>query len=101
MSVERIMLKLGVDQEAAEELLDTAEAYRNKGKGLVFVDYKAADKVAKLFDARPIWLSAELNEAVGWQFSQAIFQLRRWGWKIDTVSVGRRMFAYKLIAKPE
>jgi hypothetical protein len=96
-SVESVMEKLGIAKEEAKLLLNTAEEYSNKGKGLVFENHKTTEEIANLFLERPLWLSAELNEKVGWQFSQAVFWLRKRGWKIKTVSLGGHQFAYQLV----
>lgn len=99
-SVESVMSGLDIDEPTATELIANATEYSNRGKGLVLVDGKTADKVANLFKERQVWLSAELNDKVGWQFSQAVYYLRRRGWNIKTICLGNRMFGYRLAATP-
>ncbi len=91
-----IAASLNVDEITAAGILAAATEYSNRGKGLVLVDKQRTERLAELFREKPIWLSAELNEQIGWQFSQAVFALRRAGYKIKTLSLGGRMFAYKL-----
>ena len=100
-TTETIMNTLNVDEVTAKGILASAEEYTNRGKGLVFADNNLVERVAQLFKEKPIWLSAELNREVGWQFSQAVYYLRRQGWKIKTLALGGRMFAYKVIEMVE
>jgi len=99
-SFEKVSSTLNISEEDAQELLKTATEYANEGKGLVLSNDKTADEVAILFGEKPVWLSAELNEKVGWQFSQAVYGLRKRGWSIKTLALGRRMFAYGLVSRP-
>jgi len=75
-----------------------AEPYTNAGKGIVLTKDSTTKRVADLFDERPYWTSKELNELVGWQFSQAIFALRRRGWAIRTLRIGPHAFAYERVS---
>lgn len=96
-SVAKVMDQLGVGEEVAIGLIDKAREYANPGKGLVFKDHKTIERVAGLFVSAPIWLNRELNQLVGWQFSQAVYHLRRSGWKIKTVCLGKSQYAYQLV----
>jgi hypothetical protein len=75
-----------------------AEPYTNPGKGTVLENATVADRLAALFDDRAYWTSKELNDRLGWQFSQAVFSLRRRGMTIQTLRIGPRAFAYQRIA---
>jgi hypothetical protein len=61
-----------------------AQPYTNQGK--------------ELFNERAYWTSQELNDRVGWQFSQAIYSLRRKGMAIVTLRIGPKAYAYQRIA---
>jgi hypothetical protein len=75
-----------------------AQPYTNQGKGLVLKNDSTTKKVAELFDERAYWTSQELNDRVGWQFSQAIYSLRRKGMAIVTLRIGPKAYAYQRIA---
>ena len=77
------------------------EPYTNPGKGLVLTNDSITGRVAALFDANPFRESRELNELVGWQFSQAVYALRRRGWRIQTLRLGPRRFAYQRLSIQE
>lgn len=96
-----IQEKFGVDEATANALIANAKVYTNQGKGQVARNGDTIKKVANLFNEKSIWLSPELNERVGWQFSQAIFWLRKRGWVINTVSFGHHIFGYQLIQRPD
>ena len=98
-SFEKVSSALSISEEDAQKLLETATEYANQGKGLVLSNDRTADEVAELFGQKPVWLSAELNERVGWQFSQAVYSLRKRGWSIKTLALGKRMFAYGLVSR--
>lgn len=99
-AIEKVATELNITLEQAQEVIESASSYTNRGKGQVARNHKTTEKVADLFRMNPLWLSAELNEAVGWQFSQAVFWLRRAGWNIKTVALGGHQFAYQLISEP-
>lgn len=73
------------------------EIYTNEGKGTVLENQTTAAIVNGLFQEKSFWESSELNEHVGWQFSQAIYSLRRKGLKIVTERLGHRRFGYRLV----
>lgn len=98
-SVDKVAEALGISAGEAGVLIQNASAYTNKGKGLVQQNHKTTERVAQCFDECPLWLSAELNTIVGWQFSQAVFWLRKAGWKIKTVGLGGHQFAYQLVER--
>lgn len=98
-TIESVMAALHVGREEAETVLKTATEYSNRGKGLIANNPSTTEAVAELFAERRLWLSADLNDRVGWQFSQAIFHLRRAGWNIKTVCLGEKQYAYKLLEK--
>jgi hypothetical protein len=76
-------------------LMHAATVYTNPGKGVVLTSDSVTSRLADLFNERARWTSAELNERLGWQFSQAVYALRRRGWKITTVKIGPRAYAYQ------
>lgn len=73
------------------------EPYTNRGKGEVLTNDSVTSQVAALFKAKPFRESSELNELVGWQFSQAVYALRQRGWRIQTLRLAPRRFAYQLL----
>ena len=73
------------------------EPYTNPGKGLVLTNDSITSRVASLFKAKPFRESSELNELVGWQFSQAVYALRQRGWRIQTLRLAPKRFAYQLL----
>lgn len=70
--------------------------YTNEGRGLVLKNGTTAALLADLFVQKPTWTSVELNDRLGWQFSQAVFSLRQKGYDIKTVRIGPRRFCYTL-----
>lgn len=99
--VSEVMSTLGIDAGEAAALVAKAVVYSNPGYGTVLKpSQKAIERLKLLFDQRPIWLSAELDKEVGWQFSQAVFYLRRQGYVIQTMKLTNRVYAYKLVNKP-
>lgn len=94
------MNKLDLTPEETTVLLQNAQNYVNMGKGLVLKNSETVEKLKGLFGFKPIWLSYELNEKLGWQFSQAVFYLRKQGYDITTLKLSPRVFAYKLMSKP-
>lgn len=77
--------------------MEFVDEYTNEGKGIVLDNSSTAGILATMFDKKPFWTSAELNDALGWQFSQAVYNLRRQGLKIITRRLGARKFGYELI----
>ena len=94
------MEKLSLSAHETAALLQQAQEYTNQGKGLVLKNSETVAKLKGLFGIKPVWLSCELNERLGWQFSQAVFYLRRQGYEIMTLKLSARVFAYKLVTKP-
>ncbi len=76
------------------------------GPGYPFViepDESTVTRLKGLFNQKDVWTSAELNERLGWQFSQAIFYFRRalrkdGTFRILTEALGDRKYQYRLIA---
>ncbi len=81
-----------------EDTVNIENAYTNDGNGTVLVNMKTADKLMALFNQRDEWTSAALNELLGWQFSQAVYALRRRGHNIVTRRIGPRQYAYRFVA---
>lgn len=75
-----------------------SEPYTNPGKGTILTQESTTNQLAILFDEKPFWTSSELNDRVGWQFSQGIFSLRRRGIKIRTLKLGPRSYGYERVA---
>lgn len=86
--------------------------YANPGFGLVLENMTTADTIMNLFDQKSFWTSTELNEIVGWQFSQGIFTLRRrlaklkprdplYGAKIKTVHINGNKYGYRFVKPAE
>jgi len=100
-SVESLVEKLRVSPDTAERLLAQATEYCNAGKGVVLVNEGTVEQVAELFGDQDLWLNADLNDAVGWQFSQAIYALRQRGWLIKTLRVVGNVFASKWMGMGE
>lgn len=48
-----------------------------------------------LFQSHPELTGAELAEAIGWRFGSSIHILRRRGYDIQTVPLGRNQFLYR------
>lgn len=73
----------------------------NEGYGLVLTNGSTTDRLAHLFTIKPLWTSKELNEELGWQFSQAVFNLRQrmkgTDTKIFTRHLGKREYAYEMV----
>jgi len=76
-------------------VMHAAEVYTNPGKGTVLTSDSITSRLAALFMQKPVWTSMELNELIGWQFSQAVYALRRKGWRITTVKLGPKQYAYR------
>jgi hypothetical protein len=80
------------------------EPYTNQGKGLVFGATSAQiEHLMVCFGQRARWYNYELNEKLGWQFSQVIYAARQLGHNIVTLrmkaaDIGGRtgVFAYEL-----
>lgn len=72
------------------------EIYTNPGKGTVLENQSSAAQLLELFEEKPFWENAELNAKLGWQFSQAVFTLRKKGLNITTERLGHRRFGYRL-----
>ena len=74
------------------------EDYTNEGFGLVFTDQSKADTLENMFKVKSFWTNVELNDRLGWQFSQAIYALRhrKNSMNIVTVHLGGRRYAAEL-----
>ena len=83
------------DEPAPPPIQD--EPYDNPGKGYVLTNDSITGRVAALFQAKPFRESRELNELVGWQFSQAVYALRQRGWRIQTLKLAPKRYAYQLL----
>ena len=73
------------------------EIYTNDGKGIILENATTAARLMGLFQEKPFWENTELNDRLGWQFSQAVFSLRKRGLKITTERLGHRKFGYRLV----
>lgn len=73
------------------------EVYTNEGYGIVLENKGTAGIVGEMFNEKPFWESTELNDKVGWQFSQAIYTLRKKGFNIVTERLGHKRFGYRLV----
>ena len=81
---------------------ESISEYRGEGYPFVFVDGTKVAELKALFNDRAEWTSAELNERLGWQFSQAVYGLRQQlrksfpGLCIVTENLGHRQYRYRL-----
>lgn len=73
----------------------------NAGFGIVAVNWSDVDRMENLFEEKARWTSEELNDEIGWQFSQAIYGLRK-RYKRDnrpyviiTIRLEKHEFAYE------
>lgn len=73
------------------------ETYTNEGHGVVLENKKTAERLLELFEQKPLWTSKELNNILGWQFSQAVYSLRKKGKHILTQKIAPRQYAYELV----
>lgn len=73
--------------------------YSNPGKGTVLTNTTTANQLLALLKEQPYRTNRELNDLLGWQFSQAVFTLRRRGFKILTLHIGPRTYATQLVTK--
>lgn len=73
----------------------------NPGKGLVFEAASTVARMGLMYRERGSWTNVELNRYAGWQFSQAIYAIRRKLEKKESNQVLRsRLLNGKLWAYP-
>ena len=79
--------------------MDNEQEYTNDGKGVVLENRSITETVRNLFMKQAEWTSAELNDKVGWQFSQAVhFCRKNHNMNIKTYAIGGHKYMYKLEA---
>lgn len=58
------------------------------------------ERLLELFRERMEWSGAELSAQIGWRFGSSIHLLRKRGFGILTIPLGRNNFNYRLVHDP-